>query len=296
MRFSRFKLSCYGLSDIGAARHNNEDACMLNQEHGLFILADGMGGHNAGEIASKETVHFITRSFEMFLEEYNKDINFNVHNFGVVGYSSIQELLNIRFNILSDFKKPDILIVMNGVNDYHHAFLSKENNFEGLLRTGLGTDKVLNYYWEFHNDKKLINTQNILKVFEAVFSNTITLSEKIRKYYLLKEANEDVDKFINEYLKKKQATFELVNNNLEKNNKYYLGNMKLIADFAKSHDIKVLFILQPILYEAEKIKYLVEQEITEYIHTQTGYFALEDDKEKTCGSWSTPALTDNKKR
>ena len=33
------------------------------------------------------------------------------------------------------------------------------------------TDKVLNYYWEFHNDRKLINSQNILKVFESIFYN-----------------------------------------------------------------------------------------------------------------------------
>ncbi|PCI78651.1 hypothetical protein COB21_00275 [Candidatus Aerophobetes bacterium] len=69
MRFSRFQLSCYGLSDIGTFRHNNEDACMINQEQGLFILADGMGGHNAGEVAAKETVHFVTKSFETFLAE-----------------------------------------------------------------------------------------------------------------------------------------------------------------------------------------------------------------------------------
>ena len=86
-------------------------------------------------------------------------------------------------------KKPDILIVMNGVNDYHHAFLSKENNFEGLLRTGLNSDKVLNYYWEYHNDQKLINTQIILKIFKEVFSNTVVLLEKARKYFILKEAN-----------------------------------------------------------------------------------------------------------
>ena len=52
--------------------------------------------------------------------------------------------------------------------------------------------------------------------------------------------------------------------------------MKLIAELAKSHNIKVLFILQPTLYEAEEIKNLVKQEIREYIHTQTGYFALKD--------------------
>ena len=259
-------------------KKNNKDDIIkedINNEINIWFS----GGSNIFGVTNADH-QTVPAYLEMFLSEYNKKVKFNVLNLGVVGYSSIQELLNIRFNMLSNFNKPDILIVMNGINDYHNAFLSRENKFEGLLKTGLGTDKVLNYYWQFHNDKKLINTQNILIIFREVFSNTITLSEKARKYFILKEANKDINKFIKEYLEKKQATFELVNNNLEKNNKFYLGNMKLIADFAKSQDIKVLFILQPMLYEAEKIKNLVEQEITEYIHTRTGYFALEDKRIK----------------
>ena len=85
---------------------------------------------------------------------------------------------------MSNFKKPDILIVMNGVNDYHHAFLSKENNFEGLLRTGLGSDKVLNYYWEYHNDQKLINTQIILKIFKEVFKYSRFIGKSKKVFHL----------------------------------------------------------------------------------------------------------------
>jgi len=40
------------LSDVGRARTNNEDAVEQDQEIGLLVLADGMGGYNAGEIAS----------------------------------------------------------------------------------------------------------------------------------------------------------------------------------------------------------------------------------------------------
>ena len=54
----------------------------------------------------------------------------------------------------------------------------------------------------------------------------------------------------------------------------------MIAEMAKNDGIKVLFILQPTLYEAEKIKNLVGEEISEYIHTKTGYFALKDEKVK----------------
>lgn len=41
-----------GLSDTGRVRAHNEDAIHLNVARGLAILADGMGGHKAGEVAS----------------------------------------------------------------------------------------------------------------------------------------------------------------------------------------------------------------------------------------------------
>lgn len=46
------KVSTALLSDMGRVRTNNEDAIAEDQEIGLLVLADGMGGYNAGEIAS----------------------------------------------------------------------------------------------------------------------------------------------------------------------------------------------------------------------------------------------------
>lgn len=40
------------LTDMGRVRNNNEDAITEDQDLGLLVLADGMGGYNAGEIAS----------------------------------------------------------------------------------------------------------------------------------------------------------------------------------------------------------------------------------------------------
>ena len=58
-------LEAFALSDKGCVRSNNEDYCLIDPEHGLYVLADGMGGARAGERASSlavETVAEIVRA------------------------------------------------------------------------------------------------------------------------------------------------------------------------------------------------------------------------------------------
>ena len=50
------KVKAAGLTHLGLKRVNNEDAYFINERRGLFIVADGMGGHNAGEIASRMAI------------------------------------------------------------------------------------------------------------------------------------------------------------------------------------------------------------------------------------------------
>jgi serine/threonine protein phosphatase PrpC len=58
-------LSSFGLSDVGCVRTNNEDSFLVDPELGLYIVADGMGGAEAGEIASQmavQSVHSFLKS------------------------------------------------------------------------------------------------------------------------------------------------------------------------------------------------------------------------------------------
>ena len=56
---SSFRRKSIGLTDLGKKRTSNEDAFFLDDTLGLYVVADGMGGHAAGEVASQETVETV---------------------------------------------------------------------------------------------------------------------------------------------------------------------------------------------------------------------------------------------
>lgn len=49
-----------GLTDVGRKRTGNEDAFIVDEPNGIYIVADGMGGHNAGEVASARAIEVVS--------------------------------------------------------------------------------------------------------------------------------------------------------------------------------------------------------------------------------------------
>src|SRR6185503_498960 len=65
-----------GLTDLGNKRKNNEDYLLIDEALGLYVVCDGVGGNNFGEVASRtaaETIRDFVRENRAIVERYIKE-------------------------------------------------------------------------------------------------------------------------------------------------------------------------------------------------------------------------------
>ncbi|MBI1293038.1 Stp1/IreP family PP2C-type Ser/Thr phosphatase [bacterium] len=80
------KIQAAGLSDRGLKRSHNEDSLSVVPDLGLFIVADGMGGHNAGEVASRQSIESIV--------EFLRDVPSDAESWPVPADDNLSEAEN----------------------------------------------------------------------------------------------------------------------------------------------------------------------------------------------------------
>jgi protein phosphatase len=75
-RHPQSRVVASGMTDVGLQREHNEDSYLLLPEHSLFIVADGMGGHRAGDVASRLATDTIA---EFFRSTASEDVTWPYH-------------------------------------------------------------------------------------------------------------------------------------------------------------------------------------------------------------------------
>lgn len=65
-----------GLTDVGLQREHNEDSFLVLDDHDLYIVADGMGGHRAGDVASRLATETMA---DFFRSIANEDVTWPYH-------------------------------------------------------------------------------------------------------------------------------------------------------------------------------------------------------------------------
>ncbi len=64
----------FAKTDTGRVRNNNEDSVVFDDAQRLLVLADGMGGYNAGEVASSMATRFIHTEMVRWLSEVGQNV------------------------------------------------------------------------------------------------------------------------------------------------------------------------------------------------------------------------------
>ena len=64
-----YRISCHGVTDTGHVRSKNEDSFLVLEDENVWIVADGMGGHHAGDFASQT----ITNNLSLFKQHASLD-------------------------------------------------------------------------------------------------------------------------------------------------------------------------------------------------------------------------------
>jgi PPM family protein phosphatase len=153
-------------SDRGLLRENNEDSFYVNDKLGIYVLADGMGGHDGGEIASNIVVQSLGKNLSLSLQHrQGHDIE---HIVNKALYEANEEIILLKkehIELMNMGTTVVLLVFFDDVAYYSH----------------LGDSRA--YHYSKEEDKLLQLTTDDSLVMEMVKRGEIS-KEKLRTHYL----------------------------------------------------------------------------------------------------------------
>ena len=116
------QIQAFGASDVGKRREKNEDSYLVNDEQMLYAVADGMGGHLGGDIASK----LAAQTIDAVITELETDPDMTLQEGGVVVKpGEYQSYLRYAIRLASKniFEKADEEVSLRGMGTTTVALL-----------------------------------------------------------------------------------------------------------------------------------------------------------------------------
>jgi protein phosphatase len=178
----------YGITDRGLIRSTNEDYYAVQDN--LFLVADGMGGHNAGEIASKLTIETILMNMKDFFESNSID-NESEEEYKNLIISTIKKANNKIIQtaikepsyqgmgttlILALFQKPNLIHIAN-VGD-SRAYLFRENKLNMISEDHSLANIMIDGFNLKNEDVKS-------NFYQKYLTRAVGINSKIKPYYIL---------------------------------------------------------------------------------------------------------------
>jgi PPM family protein phosphatase len=142
------KVKVSGLTDVGLKRDNNQDYFSINGDLGLFVLADGMGGHQGGEVASQLAVETIQRVVK---DSYDKERGASSYDLLQRAYTVACEAIYLKAQDNSKLKGMGTTAVT--------ALLRNKSLF--VANVGDSRCYLIHppYIWQMTDDHSLLNEQ-----------------------------------------------------------------------------------------------------------------------------------------
>ncbi len=180
------------LTDKGKIRELNEDSLFVDEDIGLFIVADGMGGHQAGEVASEMAVKIIADSIKKNLSDNNMSSLIKES----ISKANNEILLESRKNTNLSGMGTTVVLAMLNDNKLHianvgdsRAYLIKNNRIKQLTEDHSKVAELVRWGAITKEEARVYPGRNIitkaLGTTESVEADIKTISMKTGDYILL---------------------------------------------------------------------------------------------------------------
>jgi PPM family protein phosphatase len=173
-------------SDIGKVRANNEDSTYINRKSKILMIADGMGGHNGGEIASKlavETISkYLTNRIENNIIKEIKIDNYLIQAFNLANYKiRIQGSCN---SSLHNMGTTVVLCVISESNNLHIANIGDSRLYILNIQKEKISKLTIDHTLIANQERgRRISKENVDKhPFRHILTQALGVSEQINPY------------------------------------------------------------------------------------------------------------------